>query len=231
MENLKLTIQEIADLKEGRITLDQIFKSYHGKPHLEGLPYDLRTNDPKKLKERLKANNKLLREAQSEYKDAQEMDEMMTANIKEIEDNEKILKGEIKEMEEQNAQISETMSKVYDHFEDVTMMTEDDGWNIKKEFDNILNNTEWNSDGDLEKEITENLKHFIDETSLQGYIGPAEVKEIQSIRKDLDYLFDNYYQLDDESDFKKLENLHETKDDINRMLKMGVTRVELGVQK
>lgn len=141
------------------------YKSYSHKPHLGALPYDLHTNDPEKLKERLRACNRELKNAQSELKDAREMDKMMEDNIKEIEENEKVLKDEIKNMEEQNAQINETIHKVYDHFEDVTMMTENDGWEIKKLYDKWKENQ---SGYDISS-IDEKMKYFIDDISLQGY--------------------------------------------------------------
>ena len=43
-----------------------IEKTYHDKPHLDSLPYDLTTRDPKKLKERLK-------EIKNRIKDTEEL--------------------------------------------------------------------------------------------------------------------------------------------------------------
>lgn len=153
------------------------YKSYSHKPHLGALPYDLHTNDPEKLKERLRACNRELKNAQSELKDAREMDKMMEDNIKEIEENEKVLKDEIKNMEEQNAQISETIHKVYDHFEDVTMMTENDGWEIKKLYDKWKENQ---SGYDISS-IDEKMKYFIDDISLQGYYPDGYRTEINNL--------------------------------------------------
>lgn len=53
-KTITLNIREIADLKEGKKSLEDILnKSYSHKPHLASLPHDRRTNDPEKLKERL----------------------------------------------------------------------------------------------------------------------------------------------------------------------------------
>lgn len=185
--------------------IQAIEKSYSHKPHLAMLPYDLNTNDPKKLKERLRACNRELREAQSDLKYAKENVDMMTDNIEEIEENEKLFQEDIQKMEEQNAQIKETMGKVYDHFEDVTMMTEDDGWRIKKEFDKVINSEFWNAEGDTEQYIEEQMKHFIDETTLQGYIGPEDVKEIKVISKDLNDLMGETYSADEKPIFSGRE--------------------------
>lgn len=117
--------------------LEAIEKSYSHKPHLAGLPYDLNTNDPEKLKERLKANNKALREAKKDLKNAEEMDEMMEQNIKDIDNETELRNEEIQKLTEENNRITEAKSKIYDHFEDVTMMTEEDGWEIKKQYDKM----------------------------------------------------------------------------------------------
>lgn len=50
---MKLTIQEIADLKEGRKTLEEIEAEKCDTPkYIQDLPYDLRTGDIGKLRER-----------------------------------------------------------------------------------------------------------------------------------------------------------------------------------
>lgn len=198
--------------------IDNYNKSYSHKPHLQDLPYDLTEKDPKKLKQRLRENNKRLREAKEELKDAQEMDEMMEQNIKEIEENEKLFQEDIQKMEEQNAQIKETIGKVYDHFEEVTMMTEEDGWNIKKSFDEITSNEVWSSQEDNETidNLVKDMETFINETSLQGYISPQEVRQIQFMRSELedltqttfaDDLFDDYGTTGFDS--RDVERLHD----------------------
>ena len=149
-------------------------KSYSHKPHLGSLPYDLNTNDPKKLKERLKENNKRLREARRNYIDAVENNDMMENNIKEIEENEKIFKEEIQKMEEENARISETREKIHDHFEDVTMMTEEDGWEIKKTYDELK---KYSLSSEITDEMDEVMNEFIDEVSLLGYIPDTYPKD------------------------------------------------------
>lgn len=157
--------------------IQAIEKSYSHKPHLAELPYDLNTNNVDKLKERLRACNRELRDAQSDLKYAKENVEMMNDNINEIEENEKIFKADIKKMEEENAQIRETIGKVYDHFEDVTMMTEEDGWQIKKQYEKLQQSS---PDTDF-SDIDENMKEFIDEVSLLGYIPDTYPKD-DSIR-------------------------------------------------
>ena len=67
--------------------LEAIEKSYSHKPHLAGLPYDLNTNDPEKLKERLKACKRGLKEAKQDLKDMQENLEFNESLIEESENN------------------------------------------------------------------------------------------------------------------------------------------------
>lgn len=84
---MKLNIKDIALLKSN--PLEYYKKSYSHKPHLAGLPYDLNTNDPDKLKERLKACKDGLKEAEKELKDLQEF------------------KGNVESVEQYNKEIQE----------------------------------------------------------------------------------------------------------------------------
>lgn len=57
-KKITLNIKDIALLKSNpeeyyKKQMEQDIKSYSGKPHLQKLPYDRRTNDPDKLKERM----------------------------------------------------------------------------------------------------------------------------------------------------------------------------------
>ena len=146
--------------------IQAIEKSYSHKPHLAQLPYDLNTNDPKKLKERLRACNRELREAQSDLKYAKENVDMMTDNIEEIDEETKLRNEEIQRLTDENNRITEAKTKIYDHFEDVTMLTENDGWEIKKQYDKLK---ETSNDTDFTG-IEDDMKEFIDDVSLLGYI-------------------------------------------------------------
>lgn len=172
------------------------YKSYSHKPHLGALPHDLHTNDPEKLKERLRACNRELKNAQSELKDAREMDKMMEDNIKEIEENEKVFKKDIEKLQEANDKINSTMDEIYGHFEDVTMLTEDDGWEIKKQYDKVK---ETMPDADF-SEIEDTMNEFIDEVSLLGYIPDTypkddSIKPVKYIEDKLEPLIDDVRSL------------------------------------
>ncbi len=168
---MKLTIREIADLKEGRKTLSEIqyYKSYFHKPHLGNLPHDLHTNDIDKLKERLDACREAQKKDEEELK---KIDDIIELNEMEVESG-KIaidkLSQENEELLAQNKQISETVKKVYNHFEDVTMLTEEDGWEIKKGYLRALENSKW-EDTDFEKKMHESMLDFVDNVTLNGYI-------------------------------------------------------------
>lgn len=129
--------------------LEAIEKSYSHKPHLGALPHDLHTNDPEKLKERLDACKSELKKEKEKLKELRENNEMMDRNINDIDDTEQALHDEQEKLKDKNKQISDTVDKVYDHFEDVTMMTEEDGWEIKKQYD-IVNdfNSYWDTHGE-----------------------------------------------------------------------------------
>ena len=158
--------------------LEAIEKSYSHKPHLADLPYDLNTNDPEKLKERLKACKRGLREAKQDLKDMQENLEFNESLIKESENNIKSLEDENNKLEEENARVTETIGKVHDHFEDVTMMTEEDGWEIKKTYDELK---KYSLSSEITDEMDSLMNEFIDEVSLLGYI-PNTYPKDDSIR-------------------------------------------------
>ena len=72
-----MTIQKTPTLKIQDLVL---VKSYSHKPYLASLPYDLNTNDPDKLKERMYACNEGLKQAQQELKELQKFKE----NVKKV---------------------------------------------------------------------------------------------------------------------------------------------------
>ncbi len=88
---MRLTIREIADLKEGRKTLSEIQyykKSYSHKPHLGSLPHDRRTNDPDKLQERIDVIDERLKKIDKEIKKTEkELDNLIKDKKGEIEQN------------------------------------------------------------------------------------------------------------------------------------------------
>lgn len=147
-------------------------KSYSHKPHLQNLPYDLNTNDPKKLKERLKACNRELRDAQSELKNNKEMGAMIEDNIKEYEDTINNLKETNKELIKENKEVFAKVEEINNHFEDVSILSEDDGWKIKKQYDKVKET----SDADF-SDIEDNMIEFIDEVSLLGYLPDTYPKD------------------------------------------------------
>lgn len=196
---MKLTIREIADLKEGRKTLSEIqyYKSYFHKPHLGNLPHDLHTNDISKLKERLDA----CRDAQKKDEDElKKIDDIIELNEMEVEASEHSidkLSQENKELLAQNKQIDDTINKVYNHFEDVTMLTEDDGWEIKKAFDEVMSHEEWVNDlseidsvDKYEMKVEEEMKYFVDDISLKGYLTFKQIDHIKQLKKDLNNTFE-----------------------------------------
>ena len=188
-------------------------KSYSHKPHLQMLPYDLNTNDPKKLKERLRACNRELRDAQSELKDNKEMGAMIEDNIKEYEDTMSSLKETNKELISRNKEIFDQVKKVNNHFEDVTMMTEDDGWQIKKQYDKLKES----SDADL-SEIDDNMMEFIDDVSLLGYIPDTYPKDdrihpVRYIEDKLNPMIDNIKKIDSPEAQKLASQLEKYRDD------------------
>lgn len=199
-------------------------KSYSHKPHLQNLPYDLNTNDPKKLKERLKACNRELRDAQSELKDNKEMGAMIEDNIKEYEDTINNLKETNKELINRNKEIYKQVKDVNNHFEDVTMLSEDDGWQIKKQYDKLKET----SDADL-SEIDENMMEFIDDVSLLGYI-PTTYPKDDSIRPQyyietkLNPMIDNLKQIDSPEAQKLASQLEDYRDTYDIRLNTPLTQ-------
>ena len=211
--------------------IDNYYKSYSHKPHLAELPYDLRTNDPDELKERLKASKQGLKEAKSDLKDMKENLEINEGFIEEEENDIKTLSDENKELADKNAQIQETIDKVYAHFDEVAIESEEDGWNIKKQFDEIKNNKVWQDNNDLKniEKFEEQITEFIDKTSLKGYISHEDALKIQELKKDLNNLqqdeFGNdLWDADEEGNSsipysdKDLTNLHDNGHQLQNML-------------
>lgn len=115
---MKLNIKDIALLKSN--PLEYYKKSYSHKPHLGDLPYDLNTNDPDKLKERLKACKEGLKEAEKELKDLQEFKD----NVESVEQYNKEVQEDAKKQLGYINNTWQDVQKEAERFDDLS----DEGW-------------------------------------------------------------------------------------------------------
>ena len=129
---MKLNIKDIALLKSN--PLEYYKKSYSHKPHLAGLPYDLNTNDPDKLKERLKACEDGLKEAEKELKDLQD-----------FKDNVESVEQYNKEIQEKSEASLDKIKEWYEKVKNNPEYSEDIEEFVESEMDSFIEDMESNT--------------------------------------------------------------------------------------
>ena len=171
-------------------------KSYSHKPHLAELPYDLNTNDPDKLKERLKACRRGLKEAKEDLKDWTELYEFNVESIKKEESDIKAIKEEIQTLKDQNEQIQSQADKLYEHFDDISKQTIKEAEEISVWEREVLNDELVDYSGADIKKIRGLMEHFREDIAPKGYLDQSEVKEIKemadTIEEELSFIDTNY---------------------------------------
>lgn len=194
MANIDFIIKAIEDSLDMKsfdtkyliMAIDDYYKSYSHKPHLGELPYDLNTNNPDELKERLDACKDGLKEAEKELKDKEKESKDLGNRIDENEQSINELKKENEELQSNVDHINETMSKVYEHFDRVSEDAKKDAEDLK-EWEYLLD-SEYLDYGGEKGPVQEGLKHFYEDIVPKGYLGPEDVKFVNELADKIDEL-------------------------------------------
>lgn len=182
MNNPRLTIKELSETYiYNKPIKDTTTKSYSHKPHLALLPYDLNTNDPKKLKERLKVCNRELRQAQSELKTMKESEKGFKEIVKELTDENKELTSKLDKAKKLKSEIS-------DHLDEVKEMSKKDSQDIIDDYNSFINdNIMGNINPGIDLDYLDDMMnlHF-GEDHYFGYQNGMGVKNLNKLADDIE---------------------------------------------
>lgn len=170
-------------------------KSYSHKPHLSLLPYDLNTNDPKKLKERLRAIRAELRACRRE-KDT--WDESIKGWEKDIKDWTK----DKEDMQKQFDKGAEIRDEIRDHIHSVRENAVEDNKQIKQLYADFMKYDKFidqNEDVDM-KDLNAFMGQVFNGRTLSGYMPPSTVDNVNKMADNLEKIM-NSATLEDSDDY------------------------------
>ena len=110
---------------------DKTEKSYSHKPHLALLPYDLNTNDPKKLKERLRAIRGELRDHKRQLKQEEENERLWKEDL----DKWKKERAELQDKYDKGAEIRD---EIKDHFKKTREQASEDNKKVQQLYKDFM---------------------------------------------------------------------------------------------
>ena len=156
-------------------------KSYSHKPHLSLLPYDLNTNDPKKLKERLKAIRAELRACRREK-------DTWDESIKGWEQDIKEWTKDKEDMQKQFDKGAEIRDEIKDHIHSVRENAVEDNKQIKQLYDDFMKYDKFidqNEDVDM-KDLNAFMGQTFNGRTVVGFMTPSTVDNVNKMADNLE---------------------------------------------
>lgn len=161
--------------------IQAISKSYSHKPHLQDLPYDLRSTNPDELQERIDAIDERLKKEEEELQEKYDSNLKLNDEIRNLGDENEKLKNENRKIKGENNKYSIINKKWNAHFDKVKKNQIKDAKNIKEDYEKLKKASDDTDFSDLDFEMDTLVNKLSKYPYLPVYYADEKTKPLQGV--------------------------------------------------